>query len=1298
MRISKRLNCLGGIGAGVLWAARVRRRATFASSPEWQSAGDDQHQCASRIRSQHRPCKLLLAKQPQDSRLLRGRRPGYLHHRYAYTNRTWTVTNNQVVVTSTRGDLPTLRQIFTLDQDDSFLTQCQMIGAGLQSRWMGPLVMNTTDGVDIGSYGDNRALIVPFDNDSFTFSYNATPINNTGSSYEVSAFYDNTSRNGLVVGSVTHDTWKTGVYFQGDNNRLSVLNVYGGVTSSDTRDIDPHGLVTGNVISSPTVFVGFGTDWRATLEAYANANAAIAPMLPWSGGPPFGWNSWYAYQTSVSYSNATAVSSFIKNNLQTNNFNDQGVVYINLDSFWSNLSDAQLIQFANYCHTNGQKAGIYWTPFVYWNTAQVGSNSLITGSGTYKWSDAYLRTSTGGLQTNDNGIALDPTHPGVKQMIAYQMNYFKSRGFEYLKLDFMTHGALEGVHYDTNVTTGIQAYNQGMQYLLSQNNGVMFLSESIAPIFPYQYAHSRRIYCDAAGSIGDTSATMQAVNYGWWLAGRLYRFNDPDMMKFAGVSANENQSRLINCAVAGTVFLNSDDLASATGQNLARTCLTNSRINEVARSGISFRPVEGNTGTNAGNVFLRQDGATWYVAVFNYSSFSANQSLNLARLGISGTYTAMDLWSGAISTVSGTTWTVSLGSKQAKLFRLGSGSASAVGPFDQSVSLGDSESLTTTASGAPPFTYVWKKNGAVLSGRNANAITINPVSWTDGGTYTVEVTGGIGSVTNTAVLTIVQGALRWAAGNGSWDFSSANIWKDSFGTNVVYGDGATVVFDDTASGTSPITVTLNQSVAPGNLTASNSAKDYVIQGNGGITGNSTALTKTGSGRLTLACNNSYSGPTTINAGVLQIGDGGTSGSLGGGFLTNNATLEFDLGGDFVFPTLAGVYPALLGGPGTLQQVGPGKLVFNYQYVFGQWLSTPNQGLYIGPGATAEAAAYNPVGPVTLEGGTLSASGGASDSYQSWVLSGGVTVLSNSETSVITNNTTVNAFSEIELRDTTVFDVVGGGANGIDLLVPAVLTHSYWEYGNWGTLQKTGNGKMVLTAANLYQGETIVSGGTLVLASPGSIAASCFPLTVQAGGHFAGTGTINRNAGVQAGGFLEPGNDGTSPGALTFVGDLGLAGTTRVKLNKSLTVSNDFINVTGKLTFGGTLIVTNSGPSLKVGDRFQLFSKGGTASFASLTLPALAAGLGWTNRLAVDGSIQVVQTVNLKPTKVSARFLNGNLDLNWPADHTAWCLQAQTGSLGTNWWDVVGSEGPNEWIFPPTNQVAFFRMIYRPSAP
>ena len=184
-----------------------------------------------------------------------------------YSNRTYTVvSSNQVVVTSQGGGLPMMKQYFTLDQNDSFLTSVAMVGSGLSANWMGPVVVSTTGGVDIGITNDNRALFVPFDNDDFV-TYNAMSINSSSTSYEVSAFYDNTTRNGLVVGSVTHDTWKTGVYFNGANNKLNQMNVYGGAISP--WDVAPHGYVSGTTISSPTVFVGFGADWRTTMESYA---------------------------------------------------------------------------------------------------------------------------------------------------------------------------------------------------------------------------------------------------------------------------------------------------------------------------------------------------------------------------------------------------------------------------------------------------------------------------------------------------------------------------------------------------------------------------------------------------------------------------------------------------------------------------------------------------------------------------------------------------------------------------------------------------------------------------------------------------------------------------------------------------------------------------------------------------------------------------------------------------------------------------------------------------------------------
>jgi hypothetical protein len=352
---------------------------------------------------------------------------------------------------------------------------------------------------------------------------------------------------------------------------------------------------------------------------------------------------------------------------------------VNLDSFWKNLwtdrPGSQLLSFVQHCHAHGQKAGIYFTPFAFWGKPADATNHWVPAGyppnrSHYRFSDILLRDRNGNCITNDNALAIDPTHPGTKGYIDYYAHWFSSWGFDYVKLDFISHGALEGVHHDTNVTTGIQAYNQGMAYLL-HDLGSMFISESIAPIFPYQYAHSRRIACDAQNSkISDTEYTMNSVSSGWWIGGRLYQFNDPDVMVFAnGANPNENQSRLINGVVTG-LFLDGDNLTNATDLATAQTCLTNVALNAVARVGRTFRPVDGANGTSAANIMVRQDGANWLIAVFNYSDSSAVQTVNLASAGLpAGNYLATDLWSGATTHVSGS-FNVSLNAKQSKLFSL----------------------------------------------------------------------------------------------------------------------------------------------------------------------------------------------------------------------------------------------------------------------------------------------------------------------------------------------------------------------------------------------------------------------------------------------------------------------------------------------------------------------------------------------------------------------------------------------------------------------------------------------------
>ncbi len=79
---------------------------------------------------------------------------------------------------------------------------------------------------------------------------------------------------------------------------------------------------------------------------------------------------------------------------------------------------------------------------------------------------------------------------------------------------------------------------------------------------------------------------------------------------------------------------------------------------------------------------------------------------------------------------------------------------SATGPVSQTVCPGDSAVFSTVASGTGPYTYAWLKNGSTLTGQTSSSLTLVNVSASDAATYSVVVSGVMGSVTNSATLTV----------------------------------------------------------------------------------------------------------------------------------------------------------------------------------------------------------------------------------------------------------------------------------------------------------------------------------------------------------------------------------------------------------------------------------------------------------------------------------------------------------------------------------------------------------------
>jgi autotransporter-associated beta strand protein len=219
----------------------------------------------------------------------------------------------------------------------------------------------------------------------------------------------------------------------------------------------------------------------------------------------------------------------------------------------------------------------------------------------------------------------------------------------------------------------------------------------------------------------------------------------------------------------------------------------------------------------------------------------------------------------------------------------------------------------------------------------------------------------------------------------------------------------------------------------------------------------------------------------------------------------------------------------------------------------------------------------------------------------------------------------------------------------------------------GSLVQIGSGTLTLAATNTYTGATTVSNGTLVVYGSVGGDLDAFGGTLVAGG--AGSVTA----------FNVGGNLNIAAGSL-------VAG-----LNKSLSPSNTTFVVAGTITSaGGTLVLTNYGPSLAVGDTFTIFNQAVTGT--ALTIQTN--GFTVANNLAVNGSVTVTSVaVTTRPT-ITASYSGGVLNLAWPA--TSLHLQAQTNSLAVglsnNWVNVGGVSGNSYSVTPnPANRAVFYRL-------
>ena len=644
----------------------------------------------------------------------------------------------------------------------------------------------------------------------------------------------------------------------------------------------------------------------------------------------------------------------------------------------------------------------------------------------------------------------------------------------------------------------------------------------------------------------------------------------------------------------------------------------------------------------------------------------------------------------------------------------------------------------------------------------AGPITVNTNATINAGGGTLSLTGGIAK--NGTILTI--------AGGGTVNVNTVGISGASANSDIIV-DGTTVVLNIANTYNGPTTVQnsgiLKLGISNAMPTAPHSAltlsapatfdmngkSDAIASLNGGgsvtstLAGTSTltvggsngsgtfsgvisngtgtlALTKTGTGTQTLTGANANTGTTTINGGTLQIGDGGTTGTLGTGSVTNTGNLTFNRSDTIT------VANAIGGTAGTLTQLGTGTTILTgangytgITTISAGTLQVGNAGPTgtLGTGAIVNNAslvinrsnaitmsnAMSGSGNVTKQGSnTLTLSGATWTQTGTTTVSAGTLALTNSSlTGGTVNNSSTGTISVGTLN------TIGGtllNAAGGQIQISQAGTLYLQTGGSY-----TNNGTIGLNSNNNYSQILLVNGdvtiggsgtmnmGSLIGNQMGAPASTNYRFTNGVGHTIQGNGNIGLNT-------MPITNDGTFLGVsgMTLVIDPNASGAVnsvtgvmRAPIGSSITFKDGPLGNSGLIeAIGGTInfsaaSVNNSGGTVQtVGAGVMTLStttiSGGTIANSSTGTINVGSSntIGGTLVNAAGGQIQVSPNGTLNLQTGGSYTNNGTIGLNSNNNYSQILLVNGDVTIGGSGTITMGSLSGNLMGAPASTNYRF----------
>ncbi len=532
-------------------------------------------------------------------------------------------------------------------------------------------------------------------------------------------------------------------------------------------------------------------------------------------------------------------------------------------------------------------------------------------------------------------------------------------------------------------------------------------------------------------------------------------------------------------------------------------------------------------------------------------------------------------------------------------------------PFDTAIFSGTAVNTTAANTGTITLDTLQYNAGAttyVISNSGAGNFTL-------AGTGIVNNSSNTQQIVNSGILTFTNSASAGSNIQITNNSGTINFQGSSTGTNASILNNGTGVIDIsglTASSTSIGGLAGTGSVILGSKELQIGAINASGLISGTISGVGGQLTKTGTGTLTLSGTNTYTGVTTISGGTLQIGNGGTTGSVSGD-IVDNASLSFSRSDSFT-------YGGDISGTGTIGKFGLGTLTLTGNTTTTGLTTVSVGSVQIGNGGTTGSISGN----ISLASGTTSLTFNRSDdtSYGGNISGGGSITKNNTNTLTLTGSTTTSGTTTISGgtlqvgNGGTTGSISGNITDNANLAFDRSNSLTYaGVISGTGSVNQIGTGTTILTGANTYSGGTTISAGTLQIGNG---------VTGNVSGDIVDNSNLifNRSTLLVYAGIISGSGTVTKQGigTLTLTGDSTYAGTTTISAG-SLRLGNGGTSgsITGNIVDNANLTFNRSDNTSYGG----VISGNGTVTkqgAGTLTLTGNKTGTGVTTISA--GTLQI----------------------------------------------------------------------------